>query len=175
MFAPKHLILAACTACTLTITPTLAQQHYNLGRPATPAEIAGWDIDVKADGTGLPKGRGTVAAGAAIFAEKCAACHGAKGEGSVANKLAGGAGTLNTAGALKTVGSFWPYPTTLFDYIRRAMPHNAPQSLKADEVYSLTAFILNVNGVIDAKAEMNQTTLPKVQMPNRGGFKQVVD
>ncbi|MDB5805992.1 MAG: cytochrome [Betaproteobacteria bacterium] len=175
MFAPKHILLAACTACTLTITPALAQQRYNLGRPATPAEIAGWDIDVKADGTGLPKGRGTVAAGAAIFAEKCAACHGAKGEGSVANKLAGGGGTLNTAGALKTVGSFWPYPTTLFDYIRRAMPHNAPQSLKSDEVYSLTAFILNVNGVIDAKAEMNQATLPKVQMPNKGGFKQVVD
>jgi cytochrome c len=175
MFAPKHLILAACTACTLNALPATAQQRYNLGRPATQAEIAGWDIDVKADGTGLPKGRGTVAAGTAIFAEKCAACHGVKGEGSVANKLAGGAGTLNTAGALKTVGSFWPYPTTLFDYIRRAMPHNAPQSLKTDEVYSLTAFILNVNGVIDAKAEMNQSTLPKVQMPNKGGFKQVVD
>jgi len=172
MSALKYLLLAACA---LTLTPALAQQRYNLGRPATAGEIAGWDIDVKADGTGLPKGRGTVAAGAAIFAEKCAACHGAKGDGGLANKLAGGVGTLNTAGALKTVGSFWPYPTTLFDYIRRAMPHNAPQSLKTDEVYSLTAFVLNLNGVIDAKAEMNQSTLPKVQMPNQGGFKQVVD
>lgn len=175
MSAYKKLLLAACTACTLALLPACAQQRYNIGRAATAAEIAGWDIDVKADGTGLPPGSGTVAAGRKLYADKCAACHGAQGQGGLANRLTGGNGTLATTAAQKTIGSFWPYPTTIFDYIRRAMPHNAPQSLPNDEVYALTAFILNLNGVIAADAEVNQGNLAKVKMPNAGGFRQVVD
>ncbi len=152
-----------------------AQQRYGLGQPLTQKEIAGWDIDVKADGTGLPPGSGTAARGAVIYGEQCVACHGVRGAGGAANKLAGGFGTLNTAGAQKTVGSFWPYATTLFDYIHRAMPHNAPQSLSADQVYALTAYLLNINGIVGENDVMNAQTLPKVKMPNREGFKPVVD
>ena len=150
-------------------------QRYGFGQPLTAREIAGWDIDVKPDGSGLPPGNGTGAIGAALYAQQCAACHGARGEGQPANALLGGTGTLATGKPLKTVGSFWPYATTLFDYIRRAMPHHAPQSLKSDEVYALTAFILQMNGIVDANTEINAVTLPKVAMPNRQGFKAVVD
>jgi len=152
-----------------------AQQSYGLGQPLTKAEIAGWDIDVKPDGSGLPPGSGSAARGAAIYTAKCLACHGVKGEGGLANKLAGGLGTLATPGAQKTIGSYWPYATTPFDYIRRAMPHNAPQSLSTDEVYSLTAYILYLNGIVGENDVMNARTLPKVNMPNRAGFKPVVD
>ena len=100
---------------------------------------------------------------------------GARGEGKPANALLGGTGSLGTGKPLKTVGSFWPYVTTLYDYIRRAMPHHAPQSLKPDEVYAVTAFVLQLNGIVDANAEMNAVTLPKVEMPNRTGFKPVID
>lgn len=149
--------------------------RYGLGQTLTPREIAGWDIDVKPDGSGLPPGKGTGALGAPIYAQQCAACHGARGEGKPANALLGGKGSLATGTPLKTVGSFRPYATTLFDYIRRAMPHHAPQSLKADEVYSVTAYLLQLNGIVDATAEMNSQTLPKIELPNRKGFKPVVD
>ena len=165
-------------ALALAWLPAIGAAHaqgYGLGRPATDQEIAGWNIDVKADGSGLPAGSGTAVRGAALYAQQCVACHGVKGAGGAANKLAGGFGTLNTPGAQKTIGSFWPYATTVFDYVRRAMPHNAPQSLSNDEVYALTAYLLNINGVIGENDEMNARTLPKVQMPNHAGFKPVVD
>jgi cytochrome c len=171
---PAGAAVLAC--CMLLCAPAAgAQEGFGLGRPATPAEIAGWNIDVKPDGSGLPAGGGTAARGATLFAEKCVACHGAQGKGGLANALAGGAGTLATAGAQKTVGSYWPYATTLFDYIRRAMPHNAPQSLSAEEVYALTAYILNLNGIVGAEDRIDAQTLPQVKMPNRAGFRQVVD
>jgi S-disulfanyl-L-cysteine oxidoreductase SoxD len=166
---------AACALALLCIGAAGAQQRYGLGQPLTQKEIAGWDIDVKADGAGLPPGSGTATRGTAIYTQQCVACHGVKGAGGLANKLAGGFGTLNTPGAQKTIGSFWPYSTTVFDYVRRAMPHNAPQSLSADQVYSLTAYLLNLNGIVGENEEMNADTLPKVKMPNRGGFKPVVD
>lgn len=104
------------------------------------------------------------------FAAKCAACHGAKGEGGIGDPLAGGIGTLTGAKPKKTVGSYWPYATTLFDYIRRAMPYNAPQSLSADEVYAVSAYVLNLNGIVPGDARLDAKSLPKVKMPNRDGF-----
>jgi S-disulfanyl-L-cysteine oxidoreductase SoxD len=146
------------------------EQTYGFGQPATAEEIAGWDIDVAADGTGLPPGSGTVRQGEEIFARLGAACHGAKGEGNVGPALVGGIGSLNTDQPVKTVGSYWPYAPMLFDYIHRAMPANNPQSLTPDEVYALCAYLLNLNGVVPEDAVMDAQTLPQVVMPNHAGF-----
>ncbi|HEX3179111.1 MAG TPA: cytochrome c [Methylomirabilota bacterium] len=142
----------------------------NLGRAATPAQIAGWDISVGPDGAGLPPGSGTAAKGAVVYEQKCQACHGAKGAGQPNDRLVGGQGTLASAAPVRTVGSYWPYATTVFDYVRRAMPYIQPQSLTSDEVYALTAYLLNLNGVIAEGDEMNAQTLPAVKMPNRDNF-----
>jgi S-disulfanyl-L-cysteine oxidoreductase SoxD len=160
------LVLLACVATA----PALAQEGPHLGVPATPEQIASWDISVGPDGAGLPPGSGTAGAGAAIYTAKCLACHGEKGAGRPNDQLVGGQGTIGTPGAVRTVGSYWPYATTLFDYIRRAMPIVQPQSLTADEVYALTAYLLYLNGVIDETAIMNAATLPAVVMPNRDNF-----
>jgi cytochrome c len=141
-----------------------------LGKPATPAEIAGWDIDVRPDGTGLPEGRGSVAEGQAIYDAKCASCHGTFGESNSYLQIAGGVGTLASDAPIRTTGSKLNYATTLFDYLRRAMPFNAPQSLSADEVYALTAYVLNLNDILGADAVLDQDSLPKLKMPNRDGF-----
>ncbi|MGB8275958.1 MAG: cytochrome c, partial [Alphaproteobacteria bacterium] len=118
----------------------------NLGRPATQEEIAGWDISIPTSGAGLPEGRGTPVQGAALYAAQCASCHGPKGEGSSAEELVGGQGSLAGPEPAQTVGSYWPYATTLFDYVRRAMPPAAPFSLKADEIYAVSAYLLYLNG-----------------------------
>jgi cytochrome c len=179
MFAPERIVKAGMSCvvavAALCACPGQAQQRYGLGQPLTERELAGWNIDVKPDGSGLPPGKGDAQSGAKLYGDQCVACHGARGEGKPAISIAGGTGSLATARPLKTVGSFWPYATTLFDYLRRAMPHHAPQSLKPDEVYALTAFVLNLNGVIGANDEMNASTLPRVAMPNRNGFRQIVD
>ncbi len=149
-------------------------QTLGIGRPAGPAEIAGWDIDVRPDGAGLPPGSGSVAQGGQVFAQACQACHGAGGEGSaVAPALAGGIGSLATDHPLRTVGSYWPYATTVFDYIRRAMPFNAPQSLTPDQVYAVSGYVLHLNGLLGADAVLDARTLPKVEMPNRDGFRPI--
>ena len=142
------------------------------GRPATPAEIAAADIDVRPDGAGLPPGHGSVAEGAALFASACAACHGDQGQKPLTGllRLTGGRGTLATANPVQTVGSYWPYATTLFDYIRRAMPFPAPGSLSDDQVYGLTAYVLRLNDVVPDGTDLDAATLPKVRMPNRDGF-----
>jgi len=145
-------------------------QVYELGRPATDVTIAAWNIDVSPDGAGLPKGNGSVAAGQAIYAAQCAACHGARGEGKPADALVGGQGTLKNDRPVKTIGSFWPYATTVYDFVYRAMPYNAPQSLKPDEVYAVTAYLLHLNGIVPADAVLDAQSLPKVRMPNRDGF-----
>jgi len=142
----------------------------NLGRPATAAEIAGWDISVGPDGVGLPAGSGTALKGAAVYEQKCQACHGAKGAGQPNDRLAGGHGTLASKTPVRTIGSYWPYATTVFDYVRRSMPYTQPQSLSDDEVYAVTAYLLQLNGIIGEPDEMNAQTLPKVTMPNRGNF-----
>jgi S-disulfanyl-L-cysteine oxidoreductase SoxD len=146
-------------------------ERLGIGHPANPAEIAGWDIDVRADGKGLPPGRGSVRDGAKIFAEQCAGCHGENGEGKPMDRLAGGFGTLATSKPVRTVGSYWPYATTLFDYIRRAMPFTAPQSLNADQVYAVSAYILYLNKIVSADTVLDAATLPKIAMPNRNGFR----
>jgi S-disulfanyl-L-cysteine oxidoreductase SoxD len=143
---------------------------FGLGRPATEADISAWNIDVEPDGKNLPAGNGTSAEGAKVYASACASCHGDHGQGGLAPRLVGGMDTLGTAHPVKTVGSYWPYATTVFDYIRRAMPFTSPESLTSDEVYAVVAYLLNQNGIIPANAAMDSTTLPKVKMPNRGGF-----
>jgi S-disulfanyl-L-cysteine oxidoreductase SoxD len=142
----------------------------NLGREATPAQIAGWDISIPPDGTGLPPGSGTVAAGAAVYAAKCQSCHGERGAGQPNDRLVGGQGTIAGPTPVRTVGSYWPYATTVFDYVRRSMPYQAPQSLTNDEVYAVTAYLLHLNGVIAEGDTMNAQTLPRVKLPNRDNF-----
>ena len=134
---------------------------------ATPEEIQAWDIDVAPDGDGLPAGRGTVKEGADVYALHCAGCHGATGVEGPGPKLIGGQGTLASARPLKTVGSYWPYATTLFDYVYRAMPFVAPQSLTPDQVYAVTAWILFQNGLLDKDAVLDRETLPDVRMLHR--------
>jgi cytochrome c len=147
------------------------EARYGFGEPATAEQIAGWDIDVKPDGSGLPPGSGSVKQGEALFARLGAKCHGAKGEGTdAAPPLVGGQGTLATDAPLKTVGSFWPYATTLYDYIHRAMPADAPQSLTPEEVYALCAYLLYLNGIVPEDAVLDAQSLPQVVMPNHAGF-----
>jgi S-disulfanyl-L-cysteine oxidoreductase SoxD len=163
------LVILAATALGLS-TPAQAQSHYGIGRAATPAEIAGWNIDIGRDGENLPAGSGSVSHGREVFDQQCAACHGAKGEGGVGDRLVGGQGTIATPKPIKTVGSYWPYAPTLFDYIRRAMPQNAPQSLGNDDVYAVSAYILNLNGLLPADATLDAKTLSAIKMPNRSMF-----
>ena len=147
-----------------------AQTHYGFGRLATKAQVAAWNIDVAPDGRNLPAGNGSVVRGRNVYNMQCAACHGANGEGGLGDKLAGGMGTLATPKPVKTVGSFWPYATTLFDYIRRAMPLNAPQSLSNEDVYAVSGYVLFLNGLVSESAVIDAGTLTSLKMPNRGGF-----
>lgn len=148
----------------------LAAAAPRLGQPADSATVAAWDSSIPPDGKGLPPGRGSVSEGLAIYTQKCAMCHGLKGEGKPADQLTGGVGTLSSAAPVKTVASYWPYATTLFDYIRRAMPVTAPRSLSDHESYALVAYILSIDGIVKKNAVMDAKSLPKVKMPNRDGF-----
>jgi cytochrome c len=161
---PVLLGLLAGLACALAATAA------EFGRPASLDEIRLWDIDVLPDGTGLPPGSGSVARGAQVFDEKCAACHGDRGQGGIADRLAGGQGSLASAQPVKTVGSFWPYAPSLFDYVRRAMPYPAPQTLSDDDAYAVVAYILSLNGIVSGDATLGRATLPLIRMPNRDGF-----
>jgi len=166
--------LAGCIALLTVASAALAQapaQAPQFGQPIAPADIAPWDISIGPDGAGLPPGRGTAMQGEAIYVAKCQACHSEKGAGKPNDPLVGGAGTLAPDKTpLKTVGSYWPYATTLFDYIRRAMPFPESQSLTADELYAVSAYILNLNGIIGTDDVLDAQSLPKVRMPNRDGF-----
>jgi cytochrome c len=162
---------ALLLAMAATGTPLAAQsQKFGVGRAATPEEIRGLGAAISPTGEGLPQGSGTVAAGREVFAAQCSRCHGPKGEGDVGPTLVGGQGTLETARPIKTVGSFWPYATTLWDYINRAMPFDQPGLLKPPDVYAVAAYILNLNGIIGANQVMDARSLPQVKMPNRDGF-----
>ena len=149
---------------------SVAQETPNLGRPATPAEIAGWDISIPPDGTGLPPGSGTSAQGAVVYTQKCQSCHGEKGAGKPNDQLVGGQGTLTSASPVRTIGSYWPYASTVFDYVRRAMPYTESKSLTNEEVYAVTAYLLHLNGIIGAQDVIDAQTLPQVKMPNRDNF-----
>jgi S-disulfanyl-L-cysteine oxidoreductase SoxD len=168
---PRMILVGAVVSFALTTFARAADAgSLSIGHVATPAQIAGWDIDVRADGQGLPPGHGSVREGEKIFAETCAACHAAKGEGKPADQLVGGFGTLATSKPVRTVGSYWPYASTLFDYIRRAMPFNTPQSLTTDQVYAVSAYILYLNNIVTEETVLDATSLPRVEMPNRNGF-----
>ncbi len=173
----RSLFGAACLVLALAPSVTLAQAQQarlGLGAPASQSDLATF-FAIPPDGRGLPPGNGTAAAGAKVYADNCAACHGERLEGNPAkgiggDKLIGGRGSLATATPVKTVESYWPYATTLFDYVKRAMPFNAPGSLSDDAVYSVVAYILSEAMIIQPGETMNATTLPKVVMPNRNGF-----
>src|ERR1700759_2468175 len=165
-----EMLAAPLLATALAVAAHAESGKFGLGRTPTDNEIAGWNIDIGRDGEGLPPGSGSVQEGRALFAEKCAACHGEKGEGGVGDKLVGGQGTLASAKPVKTVGSFWPYAPALFDYIRRAMPQNAPQSLSNDDVYAVSAYILSLNNIVPADATIDAKALAAIKMPNRDGF-----
>ena len=156
--------LAACAAQPQSGRPPA------LGAAASAQEIARYDISIPPSGAGLPPGSGTARQGAAVYAAKCQSCHGEKGAGKPADPLVGGIGTLATGKPVRTVGSYWPYATTLFDYTRRAMPISNPLSLRDDEVYAVSAYVLFLNGIVGEDAVMNAQTLPQVKMPNRDGF-----
>ena len=145
--------------------------HYGYGQDATGEQIAGWDIDIRPDGMGLPPGGATPEDGEMLYEEKCATCHGSFGEGVGRYPvLSGGEGTLTEARPEKTVGSFWPYASTLWDYIHRAMPFTAPESLTDEEVYATTAYVLYLNDLIEYDFELTQENLADVEMPNKDGF-----
>jgi S-disulfanyl-L-cysteine oxidoreductase SoxD len=154
----------------LGVTHASAQQGPGLGQPISAEDLAPWDISIQPDGAGLPAGSGTAARGAQIYSVKCIACHGEKGAGQPNDRLVGGQGTLTQLAQVRTIGSFWPNATTVFDYIRRAMPFQEPESLTNDEVYALTAYLLALNGIVDEDDEMNARSLARVRMPNRDGF-----
>jgi cytochrome c len=148
-----------------------AEPRYGLGTPATPEQIAGWDIDVRPDGHGLPPGQGTAEEGEVLYAQRCAACHGEFGEGRGRfPALLGGRGSLAGDSPVKTVGSFWPHATTVFDYLRRAQPFGHAQSLSDHGTYALTAFLLNLNELVEYDAVIDAEALVALRMPNRDGF-----
>ena len=169
MFTPKRAISAASLWLAMVAGASWAETP-NLGKPIDEAAIAPWDISILPDGTGLPKGSGTPSQGAPIFAEKCAACHGDNGKGGEAAALVSDRELAGISAAQKTIRNFWPYSTTIFDFIRRAMPAQMPHSLTDDEVYALTAYILAGNKLIGANDTMDAQSLPKVKMPNRDNF-----
>ncbi len=167
----KLPLMGLVTASTIALAlGARAAPPFGLGHAPTEAELRAWDIDVRGDGAGLPPGQGDVRRGEALFAAKCAACHGEHGQGGAAPALAGGIGSLASDQPLRTVGSYWPYAPPLYDYIHRAMPYGEPQSLSADETYAATAYVLHLNGLVGANAVMNRDSLPQVVMPNRHGF-----
>jgi len=167
----RNTLLIAVSTLVLISAVAVAADGPNLGRVATPEEIAAWDVSIDPDGVGLPPGSGTPKQGEIVYLAKCVACHGEKGAGKPNDQLVGGQGTLpGDKPPVKTVGSFWPYATTIFDYIRRAMPYNESKSLTNDEVYAVVAYILQLNGVIGENDTIDAKTLPKVKMPNRDGF-----
>jgi mono/diheme cytochrome c family protein len=174
MFSSAKRLLLLCAGLIAAGTAARAAEpgYYGYGANATPEQIKGWDIDARGDdGVGLPPGKGTVQRGSEVYAEQCAACHGTFGEGEGRfPKLVGGAGTLRDDRPEPTVGSYWPFAPTIWDYINRAMPMPAPHTLSADDVYALTAYILNLNDAVPNEFVADRDSLPKVEMPNRNAF-----
>ncbi|MBZ5592277.1 MAG: cytochrome c [Acidobacteriia bacterium] len=168
MWLVRSAVVAATCAALFAQSP-----KYGVGRTPTPEEIAATDISVLPDGTGLPEGHGTAADGREVYARRCARCHGPKGEGGDEPKqspLVGGRGSLKTPKPLKTVGSYWPYAPTVWDYVNRAMPLDRPGTLTHNQVYSVVAFILSMNGIIEEHEVLDAKALARIKMPNRDGF-----
>lgn len=164
-------LFAPISAAFLIAAPVLAQQTLGLGRDALPDEIAAWDIDIRPDGLGLPAGSGDVWTGEEVFVDKCASCHGDFGEGTGRwPVLAGGAGTLTNEDPVKTIGSYWPYLSTVYDYVNRAMPFGEAQSLEPDEIYAITAYLLYMNDLVEDDFTLSDENFLDVEMPNAGSF-----
>lgn len=149
---------------------SVAHAQTSFSESATVEDIALVNLSIDTNGQNLPEGAGTATEGKLLYDTHCASCHGVDGEGTLANKLVGGHGSLSTDQPVKTVGSFWPYATTLFDYTRRTMPYLAPMSLTNDDYYAITAYVLNMNDLVAEDAVIDKSSLPGVQMPNRDGF-----
>jgi S-disulfanyl-L-cysteine oxidoreductase SoxD len=170
------LIGAGVAAAPKSAKPTAhaeAAKHLGIGRAAKPEEIAGWDIDIRPDGAGLPPGKGTVKQGEAIYMQQCAACHGEFGESAGRWPIvAGGTGTLSSDDPVKSIGSYWPYASTVMDYIRRAMPFGNAQSLSNDELYAVTAYVFYLNDIIkDEHFELNANSFKTIKLPNEPNFR----
>ena len=167
----RLVVTAGALLVAAAASPVAAQlPTYGVGRPPSAEEIKAWDLTIPADGQGLPPGSGTAALGKSIYVERCASCHGEKGQDPKYNILAGGQGTLKAGKPVVTIGSFWPHAPTLWSYINRAQPTDEPGSLTADQVYAVTAYLLHLNGIIKEDEVIDAVTLPRVQMPNRDGF-----
>jgi hypothetical protein len=166
----SRLGILLSAAALFLFAPSCEAQHPNLGRPLTPEEISKLDLTVAPDGNGLPPGSGSVSTGAKVYAEKCQGCHGAKGQGGPMDQLTGGVGTIASEKPVKTPVSYWPSATTIFDYVRRAMPLQSPESLTDDEVYAVTAYILSIDKIVPEDSTLDAKSLPQVKMPNRDGF-----
>ena len=162
--------LALCLLAACATEQVSKGRTPSLGVPLSAADVAPYDISIPPSGAGLPAGGGSARQGATVYEQKCAACHGVKGAGKPADVLVGGVGSLASKTPVRTVGSYWPYATTLFDYVRRAMPITNPLSLSNDEAYAVSAYLLYLNGIVAEDAPINAQTLPQVKMPNRDGF-----
>jgi len=164
-------ILLVLAAFAHAQTKKDATHNYGIGRAISAEQIAGWDIDVRPDGQGAPPGRGSVKDGEKVYLDKCAACHGEFGESAGRwPQIAQGKGTLASHDPVKTVGSYFPYLSSVFDYIRRAMPFGDAESLSNDELYAVTAYVLSLNDIVDDKFVLSKDTWGNVKMPNQGGF-----
>lgn len=170
MSTRNRLSLMVLLLGSSTMLVRSAQEGPNLGIVATPEQVAAWSLTIFPDGTGLPEGSGTAKEGELTYVRRCLSCHGPNGDDGPNNKLVGGHGSILSETPLKTVGSYWPYATTLFDYVRRSMPMDEPLFLTNDEVYAVTAYLLMLNDIIDSDTVMNAETLPQVKMPNAENF-----
>jgi len=168
MFTPRPLACIALIGFGVPIAG--AQQSPGLGEPVSHEEVSQVDFTIMPDGEGLPNGSGNAVVGGELYQQYCLACHGESGRGGINDVLVGGRGSLTTDQPVKTIGSFWPYATTLFDYIRRAMPYQSPGVLSDEQIYSLTAYLLFLNDIISEEMELNAENLPAVVMPNRDNF-----
>jgi cytochrome c len=148
----------------------MAATTPELGRKLADTDLSSLDVAVLPDGQGLPQGKGTATQGKPVYAIHCASCHGVLGKDGLHDRLAGGVGSISSSRPVKTLGSYWPYATTVFDYVRRAMPYHFPGSLSDDEVYAVTAYLLFLNDIVDESTVLSQTSLPEVKMPNQGNF-----
>ena len=166
------LVVIGCATQQYQAAQSMPSPGVKFGKPISEADVAPWNIDVRtSDGKGLPAGRGSVAEGKLVYDAKCQSCHGADAKGGpVYGSMVGGIGSFTTNTRVLTPGSMYPYAPILFDYIRRSMPMDRPQSLSVNEIYAVSAYLLNLNGLVSADAVMDQNTLPQVQMPNRNGF-----
>ena len=163
-------VLLLAIACVSVSAAQAQLPPYGVGRHPTPEEVKAWDLTIPADGEGLPPGSGTATLGKAVYEERCASCHGPKGDDPKYNLLVGGRGTLETDKPILTVGSFWAHAPTLWSYINRSQPIDEPGSLTADQVYAVTAYLLHLNGIVGEHDVLDARTLPRVRMPNRDGF-----